>query len=106
MIRDNHYNSLKDHISNLITGISEHQEDLPDNIIDQISEEYYQKALETLEMRKRKLLKREEEYKKAIEKFKEDYEQIRKTWKKDIIKLKPELGRNSEILQSIGVPHK
>ena len=37
-------NSLMDHISNLISGISKHQNDLPDEIIDLISEEYYQDA--------------------------------------------------------------
>ena len=41
MIKENHYKSLKVHISNLIAGISEHQDDIPANIIDQISEEYF-----------------------------------------------------------------
>lgn len=82
MIKENHYNSLKGHISNLLAGISEHQENLPEEIVDQISQDYYQEALDTLEKRKRKLKKGEEEYKKAIEKFREDYEVIRKTWKR------------------------
>lgn len=41
MIRDTHYNSLKNHISNLLSGISNHQKDLPDEIISQILRMYF-----------------------------------------------------------------
>jgi len=62
MIKENHYNSLKRHISDLLQGLTNHREELPEGVESYISEEFYQEALDTLEKRRRKLEKREVEF--------------------------------------------
>jgi predicted nucleic acid-binding Zn-ribbon protein len=103
MIRDNHYQSLKRHITSFMTGLSQYGEDLPQEVALTFSEEYYQDALEQLEERKKKLEKRQKDYLKAVERFQTDYEQIRRTWKKDVMRLKRSMKKKPELLPRFGI---
>ena len=102
MIHENHYKALKQHINNLIGGIKSHSDDLPKELSERISVEYYQEAILKLDKRRKKLERHQGAYLKAIQKFNHDYEQVRKTWKKDVICIKRSMGREKNKLDFLG----
>ena len=102
MIHENHYKALKQHINKLIGGIESHVDDLPKELSERISVEYYQEAILKLDRRRKKLERYQGEYFKAVQKFNRDYEQIRKTWKKDVIYIRRSMGKEKEKLGFLG----
>lgn len=87
----------------MLSGLSNHKKDLPEDINDKISEAFYEEALETLERRKRNLDQREQEYKEAAEKFLQEYEAVRRSWKRDSGRIRRSLAREEDKLSSFGL---
>ena len=103
MVHKQHYWMLREHIDNLLRGLSRHKQDLPGDLYEQLCEDYYESALLKLESHRQQLVQREKDYEQAMRQFQHSYESIRKVWKKDVIRLKRGLKREEEKLEDFGI---